>query len=303
MVNWREIEIMIQIESLYKNISDKEILKDINLNVKKGTILGLIGPNGSGKTTLIKCLTGIYKNDKGNIKIDDETVFENAKLKMKMGYIADENNFYKNFKVKNLIDFFKNAYSNFNIERFNELNRSFNIDTNKHIKNLSKGMKMRVSIMLNLSVMPHILIMDEPTSGLDPRAKRDVLNMVLEDVAERKTTVLISSHNLGELERVCDDIAIIDNGHIVFASSLDNMKKQIRKFQVVFRSSPPDNLKEWPEVLDVSQIGRVFYIVTNNYSVDFYNKLKNTNVEFIEEINLSLEDMFMYSTEGNLEVR
>ncbi|KYH28933.1 ABC transporter ATP-binding protein [Clostridium colicanis] len=291
---------MIEIINGHKSLGDKDVLKNINLKVEKGSIFGLIGPNGAGKTTLIKDIMGIYKLDKGEIKVKGEPVFENSKIKGVMGYVTDENNLLDYFTLKDTVNFYSLSYKSFDKNRFYKLNETFQLPEKKSIRKFSKGMKMRLSIMLNLSIMPEVLVMDEPTNGLDPIVKREFINILLEDVAERGTTVLISSHNLGELERICDSIAILNKGEIKYSNSIEKMKETIRKIQVVFKNDAPCDLEEWNEIIKVERVGRVYNIVTKDYSKKFLDKLNSCEILFQEEIDLSLEDMFIYSIGGDV---
>ncbi|BDR67767.1 ABC transporter ATP-binding protein [Clostridium tetani] len=288
---------MLEISNVNKKLGNKLILNNVNLNVSKGSIFGLIGENGAGKTTLIKCITGIYKVDSGNIKIFNEEVFENTKIKEKIGYVADENQYIPSFKVSEMIKFFKLTYKKFSMNRFNELNKTFKIPIDKRIKELSKGMKMRLSLMLNLSIMPEILVLDEPTSGLDPVIKKKVINILLDDVAKNNTTIFISSHHLGDLERICDSVAFINKGTISYVNNIDDMKHNIKKLQVVFKDNVPKDIQSWDEVLTIESIGRVNYVITKKFSKELEEKLKSMGALFIEELDLSLEDMFIYSVE------
>lgn len=290
---------MIEIINMKKRIGKKIVLNDINLKVDKGSIFGLIGPNGAGKTTLIKSITGIYKTDGGEIKINGRQVFENNDVKKIMGYVADDSNHLNFFKVKEMIKFYSLTYDSFSIERFNKLNEIFKIPLNTNIVRLSKGMKTRLSIMLALSIMPEILILDEPTSGLDPLVKKQVLNLLVEDAAERGTTIFISSHNLSDLERICDTIAIIDKGEIKYTNSIENMKKSIKKLQVVFKGDAPSEIEDWDEVISVTKMGRVYNIVTQEYNDNFIHKLRSFDLALEEEIDLSLEDMFVHVVGGD----
>ncbi|MGO5093838.1 ABC transporter ATP-binding protein [Clostridium sporogenes] len=293
---------MINISNVSKMLGDKKALDDINLNIEKGSIFGIIGENGAGKTTLIKCMLGIYKQDKGEIKIAGEPVFENTLIKNKIGYVAAEVQYYSSFKVKELIKFYALTYTTFSYERFKELNKIFKIPENKRIRELSKGMKMRVSLMLNLSIYPEILILDEPTSGLDPIIKRKLINILLEEVSERNTTIFIASHHLDDLERICDCVAIIEKGKIKYTNNIEDMKKYIKKLQVLLKDENRiDEIKNWDEIMTVENIGRINYLITNNYSDELQEKLLKSGAEFVEEIDLSLEDMFIYSMEGGKE--
>ncbi len=286
---------MIKVTDVSKTLGDKKVLNNISFEVKKGSIFGLIGPNGAGKTTIIKHLVGIYDVDDGEITVNDEPIYENPKIKKTIGYITDDNNFINTFNLKTIAKFYKLCYENFDIEKFFKLNEIFKLPVKKSIRKFSKGMKMRVSIMLNLSIMPDILILDEPTNGLDPIVKKKFFKILLEEVADRGTTIIISSHNLNELERICDSIAIINGGEIKYLNSIENMKQSIRKIQVVFKENPPEDLEKWDDVINVEKIGRVHNIVTKNYGEEFLNKLDRCGIMFREEIDLSLEDMFIYS--------
>lgn len=292
---------MIDIQNVSKKIGNKIVLKDIDLNIKKGSIFGLIGENGAGKTTLIKCLNGVYKVDEGSIKIDGEEVFENNKIKQKIGYVADQNNYFTYFKIEEIIEFYKRAYDKFSVERFERLNDIFKISKEKKIKDLSKGMKMQLSLMLNFSINPEVLILDEPTSGLDAVVKKKVIKILIDEVADNDTTVFISSHHLEEIERICDNIAIIENGEIKYVNSIENMKDSIKKLQILFEEKVEDEIEDWDEVLCLESVGRITYIVVKNYSKELQLKLKDKGAKFIEEINLSLEDIFIYSVEEELE--
>jgi ABC-2 type transport system ATP-binding protein len=290
---------LIDIKNVSKRIDDSYILKDVNLHVNKGSIFGIIGENGAGKTTLIKCLTGIYRVNEGSILIDGEEAFDNAKIKQKIGYVSDENQYFSSFKVKELIKFYKKAYNDFSQERFDELNIKFKIPVNRRVRELSKGMKMRTSILLTLSIKPDILILDEPTSGLDPVIKKEIMSLIVDEVASRDVTVFISSHHLDHIERICDNVAIIKNGEIKLMSSMEEAKNSMKKLQVVFKSASDMNkeLASIDDVIKVESIGRVNYIITKNHTKDLEKKLYDLGADFIEIVDMSLEDMFIYFVE------
>ncbi|MBU3170596.1 ABC transporter ATP-binding protein [Clostridium estertheticum] len=290
---------MIDIKNVSKKIDDKYILKNVDLHVNKGSIFGIVGENGAGKTTLIKCLTGIYRVNEGSILIDGEEVFDNNKIKQKIGYVSDENQYFSSFKVKELLEFYKKAYNDFSKERFDELNVKFKIPLNRRIRELSKGMKMRTAILLNLSIKPDILILDEPTSGLDPVIKKELMSIIVDEVASRDVTVFISSHHLDHIERICDNIAIIKDGAIKLKSSMEDAKNSMKKLQVMFKDEVNINAKlsSINGVIKVETIGRVNYIITKNYNKDFEKKLYDMGAEFIEIVDMGLEDMFIYFVE------
>jgi len=282
-----------------KKIDDKYILRNVDLHVNKGSIFGIIGENGAGKTTLIKCLTGIYRVNEGSILINSEEVFDNNILKQKIGYVPDENQYFSSFRVKELLKFYKKTYNDFSQERFDELNKKFKIPVNRRVRELSKGMKMRTSILLNLSLKPDILILDEPTSGLDPVIKKEIMSIIVDEVASRDVTVFISSHHLDHIERICDNVAIIKNGEIKLMSSMEDAKNSIKKLQVVFKDTTDINkeLSYLDGVIKIETIGRVNYIITKEYTKKVEKKLYDMGADFIEIVDMSLEDMFIYFVE------
>lgn len=288
---------MIEISNASKRFGNFTALSDINIRVKKGTIFGLIGENGAGKTTLIQCMTGIYKPDQGTITVNKEPVYENPIVKERIGYVADQNQYFPFFKVKEMVEFYKRTYPSFSTDKFNEYNVIFKLDENKRVRQLSKGMQMRLSLMLNLAINPDVLILDEPTSGLDALAKNQMLDILLQEVAENQLTIFVSSHHLGELERICDEIAMIHKGQITYMSTLDEMKENIKKLQVVFGQDAPADLKTWEEIRAVQKVGRVYYIITQKYSKGLEDRLYEAGAKFIEQINLSLEEIFIHTNE------
>lgn len=287
---------MIEIKGLSKSIDNKKILNNINLNIKEGSIFGLIGPNGAGKSTLIRTITGIYKSDEGKILFQGEDVYDNPEVKKQIGYVADTNNFLSNLTVKEIIKYYELTYETFDMERFNELNKIFKVSIKKFLFTLSKGNKTRLAIMLNLSIRPKFLILDEPTSGLDPIIKRKFTEILVNEVSENGTTIVISSHNLSDVERICDEIAIIEDGNIKRNASIEELKREYKKIQVVFKD--PVGIKDLQEeyIINISKLGRVFNVVINNEE-KFMEKVKSFDPIFIEELDLTLEDIFIYTLE------
>ena len=285
---------MINVCGVCKEIEGTKILKDINLNIKEGTILGLIGPNGAGKTTLIKILTGVWQEDSGTVKYDDMPVFDNKEVKKRIGYVPDFCNYYESFKVKEIIDFYQLAYDKFDEKRFDEINSTLQISKSKRISSLSKGNKAKLMLALSLSIYPDFLIMDEPTSGLDPVAKRKFVEIILDEVSGRNTTVLISTHNLADVEQICDSIAIISSGEIQYDGSVDDIKQKVTKLQVIFKNGfTREAFGE--EILEIKNVGSVYYIIIKDYSEKFEEKLRQHGASMVEEVDLSLEEIFVYS--------
>lgn len=288
---------MIEVNNLSFEIDGKQILENINIRIDKNKIFGIIGPNGVGKTTLLRCLTGIYKGTSGNVLYDGQDVYDNIDVKNKIGYVADENIMQTNFKVSEILKYYKYSYKNFDEKKFNELNKIFKIQTNKYIFQLSKGMKMRLSIMLAFSIHAEYLILDEPTSGLDAILKNKLLKIFADEVFENGTTIIISSHHLNELERICDDVAILDKGIVTYENSVENMKNKIKKIQVAFDEPVYEDDLKLKGIFKISKVGRVFTIITDEYDGEFIKSLEKFKPLFIEEIDLSLEDIFIYKVD------
>lgn len=286
---------MIRIENVSKRFGKFEAVKDVSLAVTPGTIHGLIGENGAGKTTLLQCLAGIYKEDAGEISIGGEPVWENEKVKETIGYVADRNQFFKSYRVKELVTFFEEMYKSFSRSDFERYNKVFKINPNKKIAQLSKGMQMRVSFMLHLACNPKVLVLDEPTSGLDAIAKKQLLDLLLEAVEEKKMTVLISSHHLTELEKICDRVTFMHQGSVSYQSTIDELKLDIKKLQIVFEEQAPEAFKQWEDFLCVEKIGSVYYVITKHYDVGLEKKLRAVGARIIEPIGMTLEEIFIYT--------
>ena len=286
---------MIEINNATKYFDGFKALDNINMNVAKGTIHGLIGENGAGKTTLIQAIVGVYTLDSGTIKVDGEEIYDNNEIKSEIGYVADRNQYFKSYKITELIEFFELTYPNFSRESFDQYNKTMKLDIKRKVKQLSKGMQMRLSLILNLSLHPKVLVLDEPTSGLDAIVKKEVLDIILTEVLEKKMTVIISSHHIGELEKICDQVTIINHGSVSHQASVDKLKHDIKKLQVVFNEIPA-GLNNHKEILDVTNIGSVYYIVTDHYNEEFISKLKNMGATLIEPIGITLEEIFIYTS-------
>ena len=287
---------MISINNLSKYYGSFKALDNISINIEKGTIHGIIGENGAGKTTLIHCITGIYRCDEGSITIDGSPVYDNPAVKEKIGYVADSNSYFPNFKIKDMINFYKGIYPTFSQERFAELNSIFNLDTNRRIKQLSKGMQMRLSLMLNLSFHPETLVLDEPTSGLDAIAKKQVMDILISEVSQYGCTIVISSHHLRELEMMCDNITLIQNGQILYQDSIEDIKNRIVKYQAVFKETP--DLSDIDGIIATEQIGSIYYITADNNNIK--EALISKGADIAEQIGMSLEDIFIYTSKDRM---
>lgn len=286
---------MIKIRGVNKKFNDFLALEDINVDIKKGTIHGIIGENGAGKTTLLQMLAGVYSVDEGEILIDGKSIYENNEVKQTIGYVADRNQYFKNYKVSEMRDFYDGIYKSFSKGKFHEYNKVFKLDIDKKIKQLSKGMQMRLALMLNLSISPDLLILDEPTSGLDAIVKKELLDILIDEINERNTTIVISSHHIGELEKICDEVTILNKGKVKYASNIDEIKKDVKKLQVVFNDDVGEKLNMLDNIINIEKIGSVYYIVTDKYGEKIVNDLNNIGAQFIENVGITLEEIFIYT--------
>ncbi len=289
---------MIKAEKVTKTFSGFKALDNLSLNVKKGSVYGLIGPNGAGKTTIIKNLTGIYTPDSGTLEIDGKPVYENPEVKQELIYIGDDLYFFPSYSILDTAKFYAGIYRNWSWERFESLKEVFKIDIKRKVRRLSKGMQKQVAFWLGICACPKVMILDEPVDGLDPVMRKNVWKIVLQDVAENETTVLVSSHNLRELEDVCDHVGIMHKGQVVLEKALDDVKGNIHKIQLAFKGSFPTELEREINILHTESIGRVHMIIAKGDS----EKIKNTISEYspliCDLIPLTLEEVFIYELGG-----
>ncbi|MBP3284423.1 MAG: ABC transporter ATP-binding protein [Clostridia bacterium] len=290
---------MIEVKNVTKKFDSFLALDDLSLQVEKGSVYGLVGPNGAGKTTLMKAISGIYRLDKGEVLVDGENSYENVKIKDGMLYISDDLYFFNNFSIKQMKDLYKRVYSNWSEERYQKLKEVFKIDEKRNVNRLSKGMQKQVAFWLAVSTCPNVLILDEPLDGLDPMMRKNVLNIIMQDVAERETTVMISSHNLRELEDVCDHVGIMNKGKLVIQRKLDDLKSETHKMQVAFSDGVlPEELKKKFNVLKVSQLGTVYSVILRGDKEEIVKEFKKYQPLILDIIPLTLEEIFIYEVGG-----
>lgn len=289
---------MIKVSNVTKHFDGFEALRSVNLNVEKGTIYGLIGPNGAGKTTLINHINGVLKPESGEITVDGDGVYENEKTKSKILNISDDWFYFGTYTVKQMAKFYSDVYPSFSKERYEKLKDVFKINEKKQIRKMSKGQKKQVAFWLSLSAMPQILILDEPLDGLDPVMRKQVLNLVIADVADRGMTVLVSSHNLRELEDICDWVGIIHNGEIIVEKPLDEMKGGVCKYQVSFREDREDFINSLNGLMHVSKTGSVYSLIIKGDADECLRTLRSGEPILLERVCLTLEEVFIYELGG-----
>lgn len=285
---------MIEMKNVSKAFDGFKAVAAVNLTIQKGSIYGLIGSNGAGKTTLIKLLAGIYRQDDGEVLIENIPVYENISLKQKLFYIPDQPYFLSHYTTKQMASFYKSIYPRWREERFHKLAQLFEININKKIHTFSKGWQRQIAFVLALSTNPEILILDEPLDGLDPVVRKKIKNLLIQDVADREMSILISSHNLREMEDICDHIGIIHKGTLIMEKELDELKADIHKIQVAYKDGVPKTLLKNLSILHTEKRGSVFlYIVRGDEDV-IAKQIRQTNPVVFDLLPLTLEEIFIY---------
>lgn len=288
---------MLEAKNVVKTFDGFRALDSLNMTVPKGAVYGLVGPNGAGKSTIIRHLAGIYRQDSGEVLLDGQPVYENPAVKRRMTVIGDDWYYFPQANIREMARFFAGLYPAFSWERYEKLKQVFPLDEKMMLRRMSKGMQKQAAFWLAVCCMPEYLILDEPVDGLDPVMRRQVWSLLLGDVSERGTTVLVSSHNLRELEDVCDHVGILNRGQVLLERSLSDLQDNTVKLQVAFGGEEPE-LPASLNVLHHERIGRVHtYIVRGNQN-DILAQVSALQPILLEAIPLTLEEIFIYEMGG-----
>ena len=289
---------MIEVNGLVKRFDGFAALDGAALSVPAGSVYGLVGPNGAGKSTLIRHLTGIFRQDAGTVRIGGEDVWENAALKARIAAIPDDWYYFLQSSIRDMMRFYRGFYPAFSMERYEKLKEVFQLDEKRPIRRLSKGMQKQAAFWLALCCMPDYLILDEPVDGLDPVMRRQVWSLLLGDVADRGTTVLVSSHNLRELEDVCDHVGIMNKGRVLLERSLSELQDNTVKLQVAYAAAEEPPLPEGIRVLHRSAVGRVITYIVRGSREEVLHRMQALSPLLLEAIPLTLEEIFIYELGG-----
>ena len=287
---------MIELSHVTKTFGGKKALDELSLRVPQGAVYGLIGSNGAGKSTAIRHLTGIYRPDAGTVTIGGLPVYENPEIKSRIGYIPDDLGVLGGGTIRELAAFYRAMYPRFDAARFDALREVFRLDERTPLRRFSKGMQKHAAFWLTLCIRPDYLVLDEPVDGLDPVMRRQVWNLVLADVAENGTTVLISSHNLRELEDVCDHVGIMNGGKVLLEHPLTELQANIVKVLVAL----PDEAK-LPDGLDIlhqSSQGHLYTLIVHGDAAEVTNRLSTAQPQYLDVVPLTLEEIFIYELGG-----
>ncbi len=289
---------MLKIQNLTKTFGNYRALDALSMTVPKGAVYGLVGPNGAGKSTAIRHITGVYRPDSGSVTLEGLPVYENPMLKARIGYIPDEIFFFPSATLEEMRRFYRGLYPNFDDALFERLYEVFQLPKKGQLRRFSKGMQKQAAFHLSICTRPDLLVLDEPVDGLDPVMRRQVMSLVLSDVAQQGTTVLISSHNLRELEDVCDHVGIMDKGRMLLERSLADMQGNTVKLQLV--GDAPESL----EVLHSTASGRLNTLIVRGSAEEVSATVRAASPAYFDVLPLSLEEIFIYELGGvNYEVK
>ncbi len=290
---------MIEIKDVTKTFGEKTALNALNFTVPTGSVFGLIGSNGSGKSTLLRIISGVYEPDGGQVLLDGEPTFENVKAKEQLFFVSDFPYYYNNSTVKNLSSLYKSMYPSWSDVKFNQLCGMFPIGVDSRITNMSKGMQRQAALMLALSCCPKYLLLDEIFDGLDPVVRQFVKKLLIDMVSENESTIVIASHNLRELEDLCDHIGLLHNGGVVLEKELDDAKLGIHRVQAVFEEDLGEGVfYSQFDVVKLRRQGKLYEMTLKGDGTDIEKKLSKLNPSFVERLPLTLEEVFISEMEA-----
>ena len=289
---------MIKVNNVTKTFDGFRALDGLTMTVEQGSIYGLVGPNGAGKSTILRHIMGVYRPDSGSILVDGQPVFENPAVKAKIAVIPDDLYYFPSASTRDMARFYRGMYPAFDGKRYEALREAFpDVDDKQPIRRLSKGMQKQSAFWLALCCQPQVLVLDEPVDGLDPVMRRQVWSLLMGDVAQRGTTVLVSSHNLRELEDVCDHVGILSHGKVLLERSLEQLQDNMVKLQVVFRDGVSEVPQELP-VLHASRVGRIHTLIMRMNAEEATARLAVYDPMLVDAVPLTLEEIFIYELGG-----
>jgi len=289
---------MIKAVNLTKKFGNFTALSAINCTIPEGCIYGLVGSNGAGKSTFIRLLAGIYRPDSGTATIDDKSIYENPEVKKRIAYVSDELYFLPQASMNRMAKLYSRTFENFNFERFHYLTNALKLNPNVNVNSFSKGMKRQAATILALSTMPDYILFDETFDGLDPVMRNTVKNIIYSDVCERKSTAVISSHSLRELEDTCDQLALLHKGGIIFESDIENLKTSLFKVQIAFNEDYEKDKFKGIEIINFQKKGSVANLIIRGEREATVEKLKLMKPVLLDVLPLTLEEVFIYETDA-----
>ena len=287
---------MIEVKHVTKRFDGFAALDDLTMTVPTGAVYGLVGPNGSGKSTTLRHITGVYRQDAGEVLVDGQPVFENPEVKQRIAYIPDDVFYFPQAGVRDMMQYYKGIYPRFDMSRYEKLKEVFQLDERQPIRRMSKGMQKQAAFWLAMCQMADVFVLDEPVDGLDPVMRRQIWGLLMADAAERGLTVLVSSHNLRELEDVCDHVGILDHGKVLLERSLSELQENISKIQLALPDDRP--LPEGLNLVHETVSGRLRTLILRGDPDETLQKLQECEPLFLDAVPLSLEEIFIYELGG-----
>jgi len=289
---------MIEAKGLTKKFDEIVAVDHIDAKIREGSVFGLIGTNGAGKSTFLRMASGILKPDEGTVEIDGESVYENRKVKTKFFYISDDPYFFTNGTPVDMADFYKSVYTRFDIGRFNHLLETFGLNKKRKISTFSKGMKKQLSVLLAICANTEYIFCDETFDGLDPVMRQAVKSLLAKEMGERGLTPVIASHNLRELEDICDTVGLLHKGGVLLSKDLDEMKCGLQKIQCVFKDGAAyENALSIFDIMKKEHRGSLYTLTVRGGREEIAEKLGQIDTVFCEVLPLSLEEIFISETE------
>ena len=287
---------MIEVRQLRKSFDGFEALRGLDIRVPRGAVYGLVGPNGAGKSTVIRHIAGVYRQDGGEVLVGGEPVYENPAVKAKIACIPDDVFYFNSATIRDMKNFYRSMIPTFSDDRWEKLREAFPLEEKQTVRRLSRGMQKQAAFWLALSCCPEVILLDEPVDGLDPVMRRQIWSLLLQDVAERETTVLVSSHNLRELEDVCDHVGIMNRGRMLLERPLSEMQDNTVKIQLALPEGRA--LPEGLEILHCTETGRLRQLILRGKAEELTARLAACEPFFMDVLPLSLEEIFIYELGG-----
>ena len=288
---------MLKIEGLYKAFKDKKVLEGLVLVLNEGSIFGLVGVNGAGKSTLLRCIAGIYEADHGSVLFNGEDTFKNPAVRKDIFFVSDEPYYPIAANIRTMKEFYSSFYD-VDMKTYSEVLNLFHLDDTKPISSFSKGMKRQASLLFALSIAPKLLLLDEAFDGLDPIVRHDLKRMLYELIEEQKATIIISSHNLKELEDICDSYGILENGRIASYGDLLESKANLNKYQLAFASPIDESVFDAFDILYSRKEGSVYSFVIRGDRQQVEEKLQKLDPLILDTLPVNFEELFIYEHEG-----
>ena len=288
---------MLKIEGLYKAFKDKKVLEGLDLVLNEGSIFGLVGVNGAGKSTLLRCIASIYEADHGSVLFNGEDTFKNPAVRKDIFFVSDEPYYPIAANIRTMKEFYSSFYD-VDMKTYNEVLNLFHLDDTKPISSFSKGMKRQASLLFALSIAPKLLLLDEAFDGLDPIVRHDLKRMLYELIEEQKATIIISSHNLKELEDICDSYGILENGRIASYGDLLESKANLNKYQLAFASPIDESVFDAFDILYSRKEGSVYSFVIRGDRQQVEEKLQKLDPLILDTLPVNFEELFIYEHEG-----